>query len=47
MLGIIELEDGGAGGALKPVVPFERIEMHIDYPLVDEVDPDGAAANED
>jgi predicted transcriptional regulator len=37
-LGILELEEGGPGGAMQPVVPFDRIEMHIDYPLVTDVD---------
>ena len=37
-LGVIELREGGPGGAMQPVVPFDRIEMHIDYPLVDDVD---------
>lgn len=41
VLGIIELEEGGAGGAMRPVVPFDRIEMHIDYPLVEDVGVDG------
>ena len=35
VLGIIELESGGPGGALQPVVPFDRIEMNIEYPLDD------------
>ena len=42
-LGILELESGGPGGAVRPVVPFDRIEMHIDYPLV--TDADSASAN--
>jgi predicted transcriptional regulator len=41
VLGILELEDGGPGGAMQPSVPFDRIEMHIDYPLVDDVGSDG------
>lgn len=45
VLGILELEEGGPGGAMQPVVPFDRIEMHIDYPLVD--DGDGAPASAD
>jgi predicted transcriptional regulator len=45
VLGILELEAGGPGGAMQPVVPFDRIEMQIDYPLVDDVDIDGAAAS--
>jgi predicted transcriptional regulator len=40
-LGVIELREGGPGGAMQPVVPFDRIEMHIDYPLVDDVDVGG------
>jgi len=43
-LGILELEEGGPGGAMQPVVPFDRIEMHIDYPL-DDVDGDEAPAS--
>lgn len=35
VLGVIELEAGGPDGAMRPIVPFDRIEMHIDYPLVD------------
>ncbi len=31
VLGILSLEEGGPGGAMQPVVPFDRIEMHIDY----------------
>ncbi len=30
---------------MQPVVPFDRIEMHIDYPLIDDVDIDGAPAS--
>ena len=47
VLGILELEDGGPGGAMQPVVPFDRIEMHIDYPLVEDVtaDSDETPAN--
>jgi predicted transcriptional regulator len=46
-LGVIELREGGPGGAMQPVVPFDRIEMHIDYPLVDDVDvgSDGTPAD--
>nr|WP_202935202.1 hypothetical protein [Halorussus amylolyticus] len=32
VLGILELKEGGSGGAVRPVVPFNKIEMHIDYP---------------
>jgi len=39
-LGVLELEEGGPGGAMQPVVPFDRIEMHIDYPLDDDIDGD-------
>jgi len=44
VLGILELEEGGPGGAMQPVVPFDRIEMHIDYPLVDDIDTTPASA---
>lgn len=47
VLGIITLEEGGPGGAMQPVVPFDRIEMHIDYPLVDDAGGDGAPASAD
>jgi predicted transcriptional regulator len=42
-LGILALEDGGPGGAMQPIVPFDRIEMHIDYPLINETDRDEAS----
>jgi predicted transcriptional regulator len=42
-LGILELKEGGPGGAMQPVVPFDRIEMHIDYPLVSDIDGDEAS----
>ncbi|MBX0325839.1 transcriptional regulator [Halomicroarcula sp. F13] len=45
VIGILKLEEGGSGGAIQPVVPFDRIEMHIDYPLVDDLDTDGAPAS--
>ena len=38
VLGILELEPGGTSGAIQPIVPFDRIEMHIDYPLVSDAD---------
>jgi predicted transcriptional regulator len=44
VLGIIQLEDGGPSGAMQPVVPFDRIEMHIDYPLIDSIDTTPASA---
>lgn len=45
VLGVLELEEGGPGGAMRPVVPFDRIEMHIDYPLVDDHEEENARAN--
>lgn len=45
VLGILHLEEGGPGGAMQPVVPFDRIEMHIDYPLIDEAGDDGTPAS--
>jgi predicted transcriptional regulator len=47
VLGIIELEEGGPGGALQPVVPYDSIEMHVDYPLFETGDTDGASASAD
>ena len=45
VLGILTLEAGGPGGAIQPVVPFDRIEVHIDYPLIDSGDADGTPAS--
>jgi len=47
VLGILELKEGGSGGAIQPVVPFDKIEMHIDYPLLDDVDVDSTPASAD
>ncbi|WP_224337881.1 transcriptional regulator [Haloprofundus halobius] len=47
VLGILELKEGGPGGAIQPAVPFDKIEMHIDYPLLDDVDADSAPASVD
>ena len=44
-LGILELKEGGPGGAMQPVVPFDRIEMHIDYPLINDIDGDEASVS--
>ena len=43
VLGIVKCVEGGAGGAIQPMVPFDRIEMHIEYPLVDDIGDDGAS----
>lgn len=45
VLGILTLEEGGPSGAIQPVVPFDRIEVHIDYPLIDDGDADSAPAS--
>ena len=45
VLGILTLEAGGPGGAIQPIVPFDRIEVHIDYPLIDNDDADSAPAS--
>ncbi|QAU12157.1 transcriptional regulator [Halorubrum sp. BOL3-1] len=45
VLGILTLEAGGPSGAIQPVVPFDRIEVHIDYPLIDTGDADSAPAS--
>ena len=47
VLGILDFEEGGPGGAMQPVVPFDRVEMQIDYPLVDERSPDESPASAD
>ena len=47
VLGILDFEEGGPGGAMQPVVPFDRIEMQIDYPLVDETPTDESPASAD
>lgn len=47
VLGILELEEGGPGGAMRPIVPFDRIEMHIDYPLIRTSESDRSPANAD
>ncbi|RZV06188.1 putative transcriptional regulator [Natrinema hispanicum] len=47
VLGILELEEGGPGGAIQPIVPFDKIEMHIDYPLLDDSDADSTPASAD
>ena len=44
-LGILELKEGGPGGAIQPIVPFDRIEMHIDYPLINDIDGDEASVS--
>ena len=45
VLGILTLEEGAPGGAIQPIVPFDRIEVHIDYPLIDDGDADSAPAS--
>ena len=45
VLGILTLKAGGPSGAIQPVVPFDRIEVHIDYPLIDRGDADSAPAS--
>ena len=45
VLGILTLEEGGPSGAIQPAVPFDRIEVHIDYPLIDSSDADSTAAS--
>ena len=47
VLGVLELVEGGPGGAIQPVVPFDKIEMHIDYPLLDDANTDSTPASAD
>lgn len=35
LLGALDFEEGGSGGAMRPVVPFDRIEFDVALPLVD------------
>jgi len=42
---ILKFEEGGPSGAIHPVVPFDRFKIHIDYPLVDDIDIDGTPAS--
>lgn len=42
VLSILEFEEGDPSGAIQPVVPFDRIEMQMHYPLVDDIDSDEA-----
>ncbi|TKX87203.1 transcriptional regulator [Halorubrum sp. SS5] len=44
-LGILTLEEGGPSGAIQPVVPFDRIEVHIEYPLIESGDADDTPAS--
>jgi len=44
VLGILTLEAGGPSGAIQPIVPFDRIEVHIDYPLIDNGNGDADSA---
>ena len=45
VLGVLEFVAGGPGGAMQPVVPFDRIEMQINYPLVDDSEADTSSAS--
>lgn len=45
VLGFLTLKAGGPSGAIQPVVPFDRIEVQIDYPLIDRGDTDSATAS--
>lgn len=47
VLGLLDFDGGGPGGAMQPVVPFDRIEMQIDYPLVGETPTDESPASAD
>jgi predicted transcriptional regulator len=47
VLGVLDLEAGGPGGAIQPVVPFDSIEMHIEYPLLADPDADSRPASAD
>jgi len=40
VLGVLRFEEGGPGGAMQPVVPFDRIEMHVEYTLGEDIGGD-------
>lgn len=47
-IGVLEVEESGPGKPTKPIVPYDRIEIHVDYPLVDvgtETDESPASAD--
>lgn len=43
-IGVLEFEEGGPGGAMQPIMPYDKIEIHIDHPLLDRADLDDASA---
>ena len=45
VLGILTLEASGPSGAIQSVVPFDHIEVDIDYPLVNSGNGDGTPAS--
>jgi predicted transcriptional regulator len=45
VLGILTFDDGGPGGAMQPIVPFDRINIAIDRPLRSNNDPDDTPAS--
>lgn len=47
VLGVLDLDEGGSGGAIRPSVPFDAIEMHIEYPLLTDSDADSSPARAD
>jgi len=36
VLDLLEFEEGGPGGAMRPLVRFDRLEFDVEMPLVDE-----------
>lgn len=46
-IGMIDVNEGGPGKPTRPIVPYDRIEVHVDYPLVEETDGDGVTAGAD
>lgn len=44
---IVDFEERGNNGAMQPLVPYDRIEMHIDYPLIEDNTDTGTALNAD
>ncbi|SDQ62420.1 HVO_A0114 family putative DNA-binding protein [Natronobacterium texcoconense] len=44
-IGLLEVDEGGPGLPTQPVVPYDRLEFRIDYPLVEDSGSDGTPAS--
>lgn len=47
-IGVLEVDERGPGKPTKPIVPYDRIEISVDYPLIDtDSEPDESHASAD